>query len=348
MADSNQFNEREVETRALDRFLTGSKLTRLTGGAARAELARLFRPEVVLAPSELEPYRIMVAWRLARRTAQLKGMLAPDERMEDAFEIEPSPWYAPTKPMLRPGAAAPTRRAKMAAVLLLHEEGDGLALLPPRDPSAAERWCNAYAIAARDLGIEQTEEGCWGLRGLLDPGAAYHNHPTPAQLTAFEELVVIEATEILVTAGERQCVKHFRERYSLTRDEAMQLIRLARARAHEEFSGSVEEDRALLTAYWKDYIERARKEPVGLTHEARGLKELAKVQGVTRTEPEDKLTEFVATVKAVANQARAKQLEQPKPKAIEDTPGGSDIADAEYTVTASEKEAIETYDKENA
>jgi hypothetical protein len=345
-----EFHEREVETKALDRFLTGSR--RLQGRAARERLAPTFRrAEPELAPEELEPYRIMVAWRLVRRTAQAKGLLAGDERMEIAFDIDPDPWSTPTKPLLRPGQSAPSRRSKLALVLALHDEGDGLPLLPPdarTDPDAADRWCSAHAHVARDLGVETTEEGVYGLRGVLDPASASLNFPTPTQILAFEELVVIEATELVVTAGERHTIRHFRERYHFTRDEALQLVKLARARAQEEWSGAVEEDRALLAAYWKDFIERARKEPVGLTHEARGLKELARVLGVTRTEPENSLDSFIKTVGAVAQEARAKALaDKPAPKTIE-APKGEDIADAEFTVPKDEEEALRAFDEENA
>jgi len=359
----SEYREREVETPGLDRFLSGCRP--FTPAERREALRRVFAPEIERAPEELVPYRIMVGWRILRRIAQFKGQLGDDERMEEAFEVEPSPWDTPARPQLRPGMSSPTRRRTLARVLLLHDEGEGLPLLPPEDPDLAARWCDAATLVAKDLGIETYEEGLLGIQGVLDdPVSAWVNFPTPEQILAFEELVIIEATDVVVTAGERNCIQHFRDTYCLTRPESLQVVKLARQRAHEEMAGTVEEDRALLAAYWKDYIERARREPAGLTHEARGYKELARVLGVTRTEPENAMEAFTKTVAAIAAEKRAAQLAEEKRRAAISEKTGEDIVqparppveaeDAEFRTIEptpedpADREALEAFDKENA
>jgi len=340
------------ERKPLETFLGGARWRRLVGAELRRELREAFATRPEYAPEELEPYRIMVAWRLARRTLALKGLISDEERLEDAL-VEADSWSARTRPLTRPIAGQRGPRPQALPVLLLHAEERGLPVLPfGLDAPERVRWCDAAVHVARIIGVEATEAGCHGLLGLLDPVSVEVNHPSAKQLLAFEEMLLLEATELLVTAGDRATLAHYREGYGFVRDECLGILRMARARAREECSADVEENRALLAAYWKDYIDRARKEPVGMVHEARGYKELAKVLGVTRTEPENMLGDFIKTVAAVAGEARAKALAaSPTQKTLPPSEKGELIADYKVIgtgreVDSSEAEALEAFDKE--
>ena len=122
-----------------------------------------------------------------------------------------------------------------------------------------------------------------------------------------EELLVDQAQRVLFRHGERGVMDHFRERYGLSRRECLGLVRLARADAVQYGRSSVEDDRSLMVAQLKDYVDRAR-DASNLDGEMKGLRELARVQGLTRTEPEDKMSEFLGVVRRVSGRQDAVQL----------------------------------------
>ncbi len=327
LAPVGQPHQVEVVTRALDQFLEPRPPRRLEGEEALARLRTLLRDDDVPPdpPEEALPHRILVMWRLARATSRLLGICAEDEALDAATEIQPSPWTEAAKPRLLPSQQAVLRRASAADIIALF--GGGLPLLPPEEREIATRWCKAMAIMAADLGIERTEEGRDGLAGVLHPRTAAHSGVTETHVLAVEELLIDEAQKLIVECGERTAIDHFRNRYGFARKEAIGLIRLARADAMHVGGSSVEEDRALMIAQLKDLIARA-KEEMNSDKELKALKQLAAIQGLTRTEPEDRAADFARVIEAIAiRQDRA--LEAPRTVTLK--PAAS-VEDAAYTV----------------
>jgi len=132
------------------------------------------------------------------------------------------------------------------------------------------------------------------------------------------------------------------------------LMRLARADALAVGGSSVEEDRALMIAQLKDLIARA-KEEMNSDRELKALKQLAAIQGLTRTEPEDRAMDFMRVIAAVASRQDLR-LEAPlKPRELPVAPATA----AEYTVLPKpevvpeaaeydeDAEALAEYDNEN-
>lgn len=341
----------EASTPALDEFLRGERLRRLTGAELRARIHAVFAADRgdALLPEETAPQRIMVMWRIVRATALAKGICADEESLDEATELTPDPWVEPFRPIMTPVAQQALRRERAARLLRLHAEGAGLPLLPPREDAAAlARWCLAASIIASDLGVERHREGLLGLQGLLDPHDAVMCDVTADQVIAFEEMMMEGALDLLLDVGERAAVKHYREQYGLTRKEVAGLLRLAKAQALSRTMAATEEKRALQEARLEDFIGRA-KEAMNMDDEMKALKELAKVQGLTRGEPESDAAEFLEVVRRVAKKQDADSIpahevrlldahraEEVQPVTLEASPADPD-----------DEEAIAEYDREN-
>lgn len=297
-----------VETARLDDYLDGARMRRLRGQELAQAMHRLFGPEVQENPldDQTHPQRVFCMWRIVRATALIKGLCAEDESLDSATEIAPDPWTEPFKGPTSPSQAASIRRARASRLLMLHHEGEGLPLLPPRDdPAALERWCSAASILALDLGIETTEDGRLGLEGLILPRNCAFCDVTADHVLALEELLIDECQSVMRQAGEVRATQHFRDRYGLTRRESVNLVRLTRADVLRTFSSNQEEERALMVMELKEQIGRA-KEALDLDAEMKARKLLAMIQGLTRSQPEDQAREFFDAVRRVAEVSDAK------------------------------------------
>jgi len=337
----------------LDAFLRGAELRRLQGAELRAALHEVWtegeRPPADPFDPETKPLRIMVMWRLCRTTAIVKGLCAEDETLDAATELEPNPWVEPFLPILSAAAGSALRRQRAAALLRYHAEDRGLPLLPPRaEPRELARWCNAASIVAADLGIERTAEGLAGLQGLLDPHQCARCDVSAAEVLAFEEMLLAETLDLLLDAGERATVKHFKGEYGFAHKEANGLLRVVKTQALERSAASIEEKRALQEMRLEDFIGRS-KESLDMDGEMKGIKELAKIQGLTRTEPENQAEEFFAVVKRVAERQDKEQLDEKTLKLLD----GRRAEEVEAVVLEPEPddpddaEALAEFDNEN-
>ncbi len=319
---SNQPNKPDqlhVESARLDDYLDGARMRRLRGQELAQVVHRIFGPEIPENPldDQAHPQRVFVMWRIVRATAHIKGLCAEDESLDSATEIAPDPWTEPFKGPTAPSQAASIRRARASRLLMLHHEGQGLPLLPPRqDPAALERWCSAASILALDLGIETTEDGRLGLEGLILPKNCAYCDVSADHVLALEELLIDECQSVMRQAGEVRATQHFRDRYGLTRREAVNLVRLTRADVLRTFSSNQEEERALMVMELKEQIGRA-KAALDLDAEMKARKLLAMIQGLTRSQPEDQAREFFDAVRRVAEVSDAKfHVIAPTPKAL--------------------------------
>lgn len=296
----------ESDSPVLAAFLRGAQLRRLQGVERRAAIKEAWA-EASDVPEraddfdpETKPYRIMVMWRIARTTAIVKGLCAEDETLDQATEIEPNPWTVAFAPIMSAAGGAALRRARASQLLRFHATGDGLPLLPPRaDNDALDRWCSAAAIIAADLGVERSREGLLGLQGLLDPHQCARCDVSSAEVLAFEEMMLQVSLDMLLDKGERAAIKHFKDTYHFAHKEAVGLLRVVKTQALERSAASIEEKRALQEMRLEDYIGRS-KETMDMDGEMKGIKELAKIQGLTRTEPENQAAEFFEVVKRVS------------------------------------------------
>lgn len=337
----SQAHRAEVATPGLDRYLAtpAPRERRLLGPELRACLQEAYAssaPQPIAVPALADvdaPACVMAMWRLTRAMARILGMCAEDETLDSATAIHPSPWTTPTYPRPSPALEGVVRRARAAGLVRAFQEGAGLTLLPPapEDPSVL-RWCRMADDLAYTLGILTSPIGRAGALPLLDEERAPYCGITEEQVLAFEELLIDEAGRELIEVGERSTVAHFREKYGLSRSEALGLVRLARVEAARAGSSSVEEDRAIMVAQLKDYVGRAR-ETMNMADELRGLKELSRVQGLTRSEPEDMAKDFLRVVGAVASR-QDRVLELPPPSKHPKLPASNDDTEVDEDTLA--------------
>lgn len=286
-------------------FLRSAAMRKLQGAERRAAIRALFEEverieQVNPFDSETKPSRIMVMWRLCRTSALVKGLCSEDETLDAATEVDPNPWVNPFMPVITPTMGSALRRQRASRLLEYHAERPGLPLLPPRnDQDALARWCNAAALVAADLGIERSREGLQGLQGLLDPLQCRHCDVTSAEVLAFEEMLLSETLDMLLDKGERTAIKHFKSEYGFAHKEALNVMRVVRAQALERASGTIEEKRALAEMRLEDQLGRY-KETMDMDGEMKAIKELAKIQGLTRTEPDDQNQQFFEVVRTVS------------------------------------------------
>lgn len=346
---------RENDEERLD--ITSPKLERFLASAEERPFTpseRLRRIRVIFGVSrqrdraleELHPYRIMALWRIVRVTMEVKGRISEDERLADATAINPSPWTSPTKGVT-PRPNAPVQRGT-GGLLSRHMEGDGLPLCcpPAKEADLVARWCDAAGIAAAILGIADNERGQMGLQGLLDPEQAPHCCPTPEQVLAFEEQLISEAVETLIEHGEPATMQHYRGVYGLTRKEALSIVRMSRQRIKEDMTIPVEEARSILLARYERYLYDVSQTP-NMRDRLLALKEVARITGVTRESPEDAMRDFLGVVRAVSSRREAAEIE--RHKGFAQLPEGDKPTDAAFEVFEDDedREALESYDREN-
>jgi len=301
-----------IETPDLDRYMAAPdpdaprRLTRREALEVLKAAARAGEATALLEDSTLAPHLILTVWRWCRAAASAVGRLSDDETLDAALgDADPCPWTERLVPRPTPVQRALLRHGGTSAMYEA-TAGTGLTLLPPRDGRAA-RWCAAVEAVADDLGLARARRGPDCLRLLLDPALAPLVPVSVRQVNRLEELLIDQAQRVLFRHGERGVMDHFRSQYGLGRKECLGLVRLARADALQYGRSSVEDDRALMVAQLKDYVDRSR-DALNLDGEMKGLRELARVQGLTRTEPEDKMSEFLGVVRRVSGRQDALQL----------------------------------------
>lgn len=308
----------------------------------------------------LAPHLRVLLWRWCRAAASAVGRLSDDETLDAALgDADPCPFTVRLAPRPTPIQRMLVRQGATSA-LYQAVSGEGIALLP--DAPRAEQWCAVFDIVADDLGARRAPRGPDCLRVLTDPATAPYVQASARGIIQLEDLMVDQAQRVLFRHGERGVMDHFRDKYGLNRRECLGLVRLARADALQYGRSSVEDDRALMVAQLKDYADRAR-EALNMGDEIRALRELARVQGLTRTEPEDKMSEFLGVVRRVSGRQDALHLVSAAADAVgaepEDLSEGlegelpidkdfleENIADASYQVKESSE--LLKFDREDA
>jgi hypothetical protein len=348
----------KIRTPALDDFLAAppADLPRYLTSAESLRSFRAIREEggELARDPDLQPHLRLALWRFARLLAQAAGRLSEDETLEDALaDARPDPW---TRRLI--ASPTPTQRAliRHGSATFVYEalSGDGMPLLPPRDGRIGV-WTDLFERLADDCQLRRAPRGPDCLAILTNPDLAPLVEVQPASIERVEELMVDQAQRVLVRHGERGVADHFREAYGLSRREALGLVNLARADALKYGRSSVEDDRALMVAVLKDYLDRAR-ESMNMGDEIRAIRELARVQGLTRTEPENVAAEFLGVVRRVSGRQEALQLAPAAAEALdietEDLEEVENLADALPTdrdaSEASETESILAFDSAEA
>jgi len=302
----------DIRSPALERFLLRppEPAFRVLDGIESARRLREAFSEAAIGDDALSQYLVFALWRWSRAVATALGRCSEDETLELALsprDGEPCPWSRRIRPRLTPQQRGILRNASTG--LLYKAATNGLSLLPPGSAGGAghtdiELWCETFYEVAKDLMLRQQPRGLDVLACLTDPSRANRVAVTKEQVWACEELVIDEFQHLMIRFGEQKAQAHIRERYGISRREALELVRLAKADAYAYGKSSVEEDRAIMVRLLQDYLARAQG-TMNMTDEMRALKQLAQVQGLTRSEPEDKAAEFLGVIKHISSKQDA-------------------------------------------
>lgn len=296
-----------IETPGLDAFLE-AKDAALPVRLTPTQLAAMCREAHSSDPEDpaLQPHILVALWRFARAIGIALGRVAEDETLELALDgADPCPWRTRLVPRPRPSERAQIRAGAVGGLYRMCS--DGLTLLPPADPALAETWCEAFELVAQDLAMKRSPRGHDVIRVLSDPAAVTLVSCSAEALMELEDLISDQALRVLTRHGETAVADHFREQYGLCRREGLALVALARARATRYGRSSVEDDRALMVASLRDILARAR-ETLNIGEELRALRELARVQGLTRTDPEDRQADILGVIERVGRGQDARLL----------------------------------------
>lgn len=295
----------------LRKFLAAGQIRRHTGEEAREFLREVFeavhREQARLLPPEDQPYRVMALYRIVRQLATMVGLIAHDETLEEGLGL-PAPGFwttqhpvVPPSPTSVPLAGSPSDLRKMwlEAVDDTPPLPSGVALLPPADYYAREKWCRVASATCDALQLQEFSIGAVGVFGLLTVDGSARCDVVGGELIGFELRMIDMVLELYLDRGERAVRRTLRDEYGISGREASGLIVLAKSRARKETQGSIEEKRAIHERRLEAYISRC-KETLDMDGEMKALKELGKVQGLTRTTPEDRDRDFLDALRAVA------------------------------------------------
>lgn len=290
---------------------------------------------------DLAPYRIRVAWRWARETARLMGLLQEDELLCEALipyrtadDAVVDPWEAPAGPAQPRGHTKDARhRGRVGDVVELMSPDaqsgrPGLTILPPevplewldeaivreydpadeKDDPELHRWLEAFERVVDYLGIEngsqkEPRSGTYGLYGLRQPRYTRLCFPSRYEIMAYEECILDETLNVLVRSGFRGAQRYLTKAYGLTLREIESMIQLARREAKRRTAGDVVEDRAIMVLRLEQFIAEARaKNPLDTKTPLLAMKQLAIVQGLAKAEIQDEMSQILNVMRDVASQ----------------------------------------------
>lgn len=261
-----------------------------------------------LSVDESYEYRVIVAWRVTRAIATIKGLLGPEETLHNAMRLLDEhgndQWHARTAAEQKGDETFP---AAIKGVVL---EPVPLPVMPSRDdPEALNRFVLATQAIIRQLGLTGP-----GTYGLDDPEQLMRLWPSTLGIVQFERDLVEVVAALVVKQSSLEVLKTMADTFKLKTNEAMVLIKMARGMIETIYGGTmIEQDRALLIGRLEEIAVRAR-----FAHDIRSeisaLKLIAQAQGITSIDPEEEHEEFKSTHRAVTAKIAAKRLPYGSPQ----------------------------------
>jgi hypothetical protein len=314
---------------------------------------------------EMEFARLAAAWRISRELAILKGMIEPEGRLSslsrkawDSTEPETVPeacsrlrkrraplWEVARRVCGRPGSpgkralpSLPLRVPRNLASVLFTPAPSAPRLFgkpPPPAPLIAPPpssntflsswlWC-ANRIADR-LSLQFGPYGAGPIHALLNPERCTALWPPPQRIVDWEESVLESAVCSLARGGMSACRAWALDPsgVGLTSTEADDITRLALEEARSRRDAEPDAKRAAVELMVEDYISRSRAEN-DRSSEAKGIRLLAAVMGLTRTEPEDASRGFSDVVRSIGKPSAA-LLNGRAPSLLQNAPWDAEFA----------------------
>jgi hypothetical protein len=181
----------------------------------------------------------------------------------------------------------------------------GIPLLPPQrgnDSPLWKMWHRAVCMVSDLLGLHTGTHIHPGLSEAALPQLLEQTRtawPSRGQIMAFEQIVVNEAIDLILEKSSRGVTKELHKAYGLLPHEQKAVVEMARVEAMEQTDFDVNEARGLMVLRLEDYIHRSR-ENLDSRAELWGLKQLAIIQGLSRSEAGDLVSDFTSVVRSVS------------------------------------------------
>jgi len=253
----------------------------------------------------LGSFIVRTAYRLIREWGRTINAFAIDEFLSD---LTLDRFLVPVVPSTCPMTSFSLRAySEFKAITTSPVSARGIPILPSdHETNFNKHVAHAYTRIMGNLStflrLDETDYGPPALPYLLQTPPNPKNWPDLYRLQEYEIHLVGEVLDILLDKGTRNAKDHLREVLSLRDHEINNVIRLAKIESRRRMEHDIEEERAILSMRLEDLIHRAR-EALDMRVELGAIKQLAIVQGVTRAEPDDAMSEFANVIRKVANSA---------------------------------------------
>lgn len=163
----------------------------------------------------------------------------------------------------------------------------------------------------------EPNRGYLSLMGVYTPSLIRLAMPSPGQLMSWEEAIVKETLEVMVSGkvhreddGDAPSLKrisnvrtYLSETYGLQAFEADAMVHMARDMAKKLTESSMEEEKGMMLLRLDAYMNRAR-EALDLKAEMNAMKQIAMITGLTKQEGDQTAKDFIDVVRKVAAGAK--------------------------------------------
>lgn len=295
------------------------------------------RPNYTL--DDLLPQRTLCAWRITRELIRSNNLLGNDETLD---RLPDEAWREPIRCL--PNALKEFPGLHEAAMLtegyqlrVIEPSGDedeqpGLALRPPPIPYAyhdvdgkvfagydpySDRiltpWISTIKAVSNKLmlgvgGLDLPDIDQLGLAQLLSPETTRLAWPSPLQIVALENMMVEETLRLIVSGSMAQTIRELKGDYNLTNPECNDLIRMAKAAAVAATEGDIEEDRSIMIMRLEEFVRRAQ-ESIDLRAELAGLKQLALIMGLSRSDLDNPMQDIIDIISQGSENRKKRRVE---------------------------------------
>lgn len=255
---------------------------------------------------DLAGERSLVAWRIVRHIARLRGLCKDDQFLYEATKLSPSPWTTPIgtfegAPIIATGGVLPELSLLPPDVPEDWRDGNTtrVGYRPSEHDSALLLWIEGCERAAHQLCIGERMEDFYALHPILDPDLCRASFPAPEHLLLQEQVVVEDCLSIYLEKGLQGLIREARLKHGLTRAEVLSIYQLIGRAAVTRTTRNDETNYALMVLRLEEIASKARG-LMDLRAELAALKNLAIIQGLASQGDDDDVRDITESVRDVA------------------------------------------------
>lgn len=261
---------------------------------------------------DLTDERTLVAWRLVRFIARMRGLCADDQFLHEATAVSPDPWTCAVGIVANAPLLRARRTEEIPASPLLPPDvpedwcdGDGVRVgyLPTED-RALVTWIDFAESCAKQLTIGYRQIDLYAAHPIFNPYLCRASFPAPESLMLQESTVVEAAVDLYLEHGTQGTVDKLRIKFGLTQMESLSVLRLVGRVADSRVSKNDDHNYALMCLRLESVAARARG-LMDLRAELAALKNLAIIQGLTSAGTDDEVKDVNSTVREISSRRAA-------------------------------------------